>query len=463
MTVVSTNRINTYPGAGSAGPYPYTFFVFENAHLDVFATNAAGVITPFIEGVDYTMVGAQNIGGGSVTLTNPLAPTNTLTLQRLVPILQLTSLRNQGRFYPEVHEDTYDYSRMVDQQLSDMLTAASAIIETLSGNVDALSATSANHTTQITNILNALTTINQQIVTINNNITILQADDAYVKAQIDALWRAIINGLTYIGIANPMTAQGDMIIGGPTPPGTPTRLPVDAYGKILVMWKNNPGDPLVPMWLYLNLAGLATASGQNIPTPVKRVPFIYASPGSFSHTISAGVTSVEVEVWGAGGGGAGALGNNRSGGGPGGYVWGQLTVAPGDVCAVVVGAAGVADTSAGGNSSFKTTVLTATGGAMAATPGVGGGSCTNKRTIVGQPGSALLAAGGIIDGNIARGGAAPNGGVGALAWTDNEVNSIEQDAGHPGGGGAIAYGSSGANGAPVGLAADGMVIIWEYQ
>ncbi len=71
----------------------------------------------------------------------------------------------------------------------------------------------------------------------------------------------------------------------------------------------------------------------------------YATPGSYSWVVPAGVTSVNVEVWGAGGGGGiGAATNGAStgggGGGSGGYSKSVISVTPGQTYTVVVGAGG---------------------------------------------------------------------------------------------------------------------------
>jgi hypothetical protein len=80
---------------------------------------------------------------------------------------------------------------------------------------------------------------------------------------------------------------------------------------------------------------------------------IFSANGNF--TVPAGVTKIDVEVVGSGGGGGGITGATYrfgTGGGSGSYARGRLTVSPGDVYAVVVGApgvGGVAGNNPGGN------------------------------------------------------------------------------------------------------------------
>jgi hypothetical protein len=71
-----------------------------------------------------TGVGGAN--GGTVVLVNSaqdwldgdgdLLTGFALTIRRVVPIVQEADIRNLGAFYPEVHEDAFDYSVMISQQ-----------------------------------------------------------------------------------------------------------------------------------------------------------------------------------------------------------------------------------------------------------------------------------------------------------------------------------------------------------
>ena len=62
-------------------------------------------------------------------------------------------------------------------------------------------------------------------------------------------------------------------------------------------------------------------------------------------TVPAGVTSITVNIWGAGGGGSQ---NNSGSGGSGAYVKGTLAVTPGQTIILVVGGGGVNTAAAGG-------------------------------------------------------------------------------------------------------------------
>ncbi len=96
----------------------------------------------------------------------------------------------------------------------------------------------------------------------------------------------------------------------------------------------------------------------------------YTTSGTFSFNVPGGVTSLTIEVVGAGGSGGG---NGGGGGGGGGYAKGIYTVTPGSVLSVNVGAGGGG---AGGGTSSVGTLISATGGANGVTvanPNIGGG------------------------------------------------------------------------------------------
>src|SRR5690606_11223133 len=79
----------------------------------------------------------------------------------------------------------------------------------------------------------------------------------------------------------------------------------------------------------------------------------FDTPGSYTFTAPAGVTSITVEAWGAGGGGSSITNFGGGGGGGGGaYASSVIPVTPGTSYNIVVGAGGNAN-SLGGYSEFR--------------------------------------------------------------------------------------------------------------
>ncbi|MDH0557489.1 phage tail protein, partial [Enterobacter roggenkampii] len=69
-----------------------------------------------ILGTDYTVTGAGSYQGGNVVLASALANGWKISIARELPVTQETDLRNQGKFFAEVHENAFDKLTMLVQQ-----------------------------------------------------------------------------------------------------------------------------------------------------------------------------------------------------------------------------------------------------------------------------------------------------------------------------------------------------------
>lgn len=127
MTVLVTESSKTYVGNGVTFAFPVPFRFIENAHLTVKKTHA-GVTTTLVEGLDYSVAGADTQAGGIVVCGTPPAIGDTLYIERNTPILQETDLRPSGPFTSDDIEEMFDRRCMVEQELARRLTAAEAAI-----------------------------------------------------------------------------------------------------------------------------------------------------------------------------------------------------------------------------------------------------------------------------------------------------------------------------------------------
>lgn len=148
---------------------------------------------------------------------------------------------------------------------------------------------------------------------------------------------------------------------------------------------------------------------QIVPTVSKAPSAVTSFAASSTWTCPAYVNRVKVRVWGGGGGG---VSNSSNGGGGGGYAEGIVTVVPGTVYTVTVGAAGAANGN-GGASGFHS-LVTAGGGVSGGAGGVGGGASLSVSFSGGSgaAGRAGNAASGGQGGGDNQAGAAPGGGGG---------------------------------------------------
>jgi len=139
-TISSTTSRMDYTGNGAVDTYSYSYKIFANTDLLVTVRNTSDVETTLTLTTDYTVTGVGSSSGGNVVLVNSaqawldgdgdLLTGYVLTIRRVRPIKQLTDIRNQGAFYPETHEDTFDSLVMIDQQQQDELDRSMKLSET---------------------------------------------------------------------------------------------------------------------------------------------------------------------------------------------------------------------------------------------------------------------------------------------------------------------------------------------
>ena len=103
MTVSTEVDHNEYTGNGVTTSFPYTFRIFKKTDLVVQVSDLNGNVTELVLDTGYTVTGAGTYSGGSVVLPSPLAAGWRITIDRVLDVVQETDLRNQGKFFPEVH------------------------------------------------------------------------------------------------------------------------------------------------------------------------------------------------------------------------------------------------------------------------------------------------------------------------------------------------------------------------
>ncbi|HHG7137641.1 TPA: hypothetical protein ACPXR2_002243 [Klebsiella pneumoniae] len=124
MTVSTEVDHNDYAGNGVTTSFPYTFRIFQKTDLMVQVVDLSENITVLTLDTDYSVMGAGTYSGGSVVLSSPLANGWQISISRSLPVTQETDLRNQGKFFAEVHEDAFDKLTMLIQQCFSFLRLA---------------------------------------------------------------------------------------------------------------------------------------------------------------------------------------------------------------------------------------------------------------------------------------------------------------------------------------------------
>ena len=121
MTISGTATDIVVDGDGLTSTFSYDFYMGgSSAYAVLVFTDTDGTQTT-IAAADFTITGVTSQSGGTFTyplVGSPIAVGATLTLSRVLPVVQSAAIGNQGNFYPSVVEGALDYQTMVSQQLA---------------------------------------------------------------------------------------------------------------------------------------------------------------------------------------------------------------------------------------------------------------------------------------------------------------------------------------------------------
>lgn len=122
QTVAQGNNVTTI--------WNFSFPMVGPQYARVIITNTT--VTPntqtTLSQTQYTLTGATNPAGGTVTYPlsgSPLAPGYYITIQRIVPLIQTTSIASQGPTFRAI-ENALDYLTYITQQLQTQITVLQA-------------------------------------------------------------------------------------------------------------------------------------------------------------------------------------------------------------------------------------------------------------------------------------------------------------------------------------------------
>jgi hypothetical protein len=121
MTVEVTDSRERYATDGTSTTFAIGFYFLANSHLQVVYTDSAGAETTLTLTTDYSVTGAGDENGGSITTVETYASGGYITIVRNVPITQLTDYVAQDAFPAESHEAALDKLTMVAQQQDELL------------------------------------------------------------------------------------------------------------------------------------------------------------------------------------------------------------------------------------------------------------------------------------------------------------------------------------------------------
>lgn len=133
MTVSSTTVKNSYSGNGSTTQFAYGYKIFADSDLIVIIrVNSTGAETVKSLGTHYTVAGAGDASGGSITFTSGNVPASgqTVVIIREVPQTQAIDYIANDPFPAESHEEGLDRATMTTQQVQEELNRSLKISRT---------------------------------------------------------------------------------------------------------------------------------------------------------------------------------------------------------------------------------------------------------------------------------------------------------------------------------------------
>lgn len=136
MTISSSTAKDTYSGTGSLTIFSYTFRILSDTEILVQLRSSAGVITDQTITTHYTVSGAGDAAGGTITFVTAPGATDEVILLRNTNFLQSTDLTENSALPAETLEEGLDKSTMQAQELSEKVQRSLLFDPTTSSSFD---------------------------------------------------------------------------------------------------------------------------------------------------------------------------------------------------------------------------------------------------------------------------------------------------------------------------------------
>lgn len=120
----TTAKTGPYSGNGSTVAFDYDFRILEDSDLVVTLTSAAGLDTVLTLTTHYTVSGAGDANGGTVTMVTAPATGEKLTFTRATTLTQTLDLQNRKVVSPELIEAALDKAVLALQDADERLDRA---------------------------------------------------------------------------------------------------------------------------------------------------------------------------------------------------------------------------------------------------------------------------------------------------------------------------------------------------
>lgn len=121
MTISTTASSKSYNGNGVTKAFSFPYRFFANDDLVVTLVASDGTQTVQTLSTDYTVAGADDPAGGTVTMVVAPAVGEQLIVSRVVAMTQEVDYTSGGAFPAETHERALDRLTMIAQQMNTLL------------------------------------------------------------------------------------------------------------------------------------------------------------------------------------------------------------------------------------------------------------------------------------------------------------------------------------------------------
>ena len=121
MTISTQDSKVNYQGDGQTTVFQVPFPFLENNQIYVQKKDAEDNLINYTYGTDYTVTGAGEENGGSVTLNVAPEQGSSISIYRNVPLTQEVDYRENEIFPAETHEEALDKLTMEVQQIQEQL------------------------------------------------------------------------------------------------------------------------------------------------------------------------------------------------------------------------------------------------------------------------------------------------------------------------------------------------------
>lgn len=116
MTVSSTQSYVEYNGDGTTTSFTIPFYFLLNSDISAMVQDANGNLSDLVNGTDFSVTGAGDSGGGTLTANSSYPTGSTILIYRNPPATQETKYYENGKFPAASHEAALDKLTMLIQE-----------------------------------------------------------------------------------------------------------------------------------------------------------------------------------------------------------------------------------------------------------------------------------------------------------------------------------------------------------